>query len=343
MFSIKAMLNTPKKKILAAGMFVLAGCGVATHLFLQNTRAVLALEEAVFGPYSLPVAKTLESLACKVPVKEGIALTRQALTIREYELEGDCLEIADNLERLAHRLTQDPNGMPEAQRHIKRALAIWKVRQGGNSLKYAQHLTDVREFCRDDGEYLKLNRQIVAIKEELLDVADPGLVCEQRFLALWYLKRGRNEEALAELKRMLKLEEKALGSNDPLVADTINDLGWFNQRLGRYADAEAAYLRSLAIRQQLGETEYIPILNNLDTLADFYFRQNRYVEAERYYKLSLDFRDRKEGINSIDSRSILRDYAKLCRKLNRNQEAEKMENRAEELEKRHRKIQHGHG
>jgi tetratricopeptide (TPR) repeat protein len=74
-------------------------------------------------------------------------------------------------------------------------------------------------------------------------------------LAELYKEEGRYADAEPLYKRVLAINEKALGPDHPSVALALNDLAELYKEEGRYADAEPLYKRALASTpEQKGST-----------------------------------------------------------------------------------------
>jgi tetratricopeptide (TPR) repeat protein len=74
------------------------------------------------------------------------------------------------------------------------------------------------------------------------------------------------------------------------------------------------------------------LANSLNNLARFYREQGNYVESEKLYKQSLALREKAFGHNHPSVAASLRNYADLLRKMNRNQEAEALDQQAAAIE-----------
>jgi CHAT domain-containing protein/tetratricopeptide (TPR) repeat protein len=77
----------------------------------------------------------------------------------------------------------------------------------------------------------------------------------------------------------LAIREKALGTDHPDVAQSLNSLAnlYFNQ--SRYADAEPLYQRSLAIYEKALGPGHPEVANSLNNLAELYRSQGRYTDS----------------------------------------------------------------
>jgi CHAT domain-containing protein/tetratricopeptide (TPR) repeat protein len=138
---------------------------------------------------------------------------------------------------------------------------------------------------------------------------------------------GKYAEAIPLAKRELALYEKALGPDDPKVADALSNLAelYFNQR--RYADAELLYKRALAIREKtLGpEDPYVGL--TLANLADTYEAEGRLADAESLYERALAIEEKEFGPGDANVTPLVERLAETYRGEGRYTEAEPLEKR----------------
>nr|MCH9684198.1 tetratricopeptide repeat protein [Deltaproteobacteria bacterium] len=88
----------------------------------------------------------------------------------------------------------------------------------------------------------------------------------------------------------LKLQEDALGPDDPDVAINVNNLGSALAALGSYEEAEQQIQRALALREQLYGPVHPLTAETMTNLGDLYRLQGKYDEAEPLFLRSLDVR-----------------------------------------------------
>ena len=69
-------------------------------------------------------------------------------------------------------------------------------------------------------------------------------------LAVLYQEMGRPADAEPLATRALALREKAFGSNNPQLVNTMHNLAELYRTLGRNAEAEALNKRAEAIKQK---------------------------------------------------------------------------------------------
>ena len=89
----------------------------------------------------------------------------------------------------------------------------------------------------------------------------------------------------------MSIRKKALGSNHPDVAASLDSLAELYQDQGRYADAEPLYKRSLAIRERTFGPNHPDVANSQNNLATLY--SDWFDEYRLYHRK--DGRVHKEG------------------------------------------------
>jgi CHAT domain-containing protein/Tfp pilus assembly protein PilF len=129
-------------------------------------------------------------------------------------------------------------------------------------------------------------------------------------------------------KRALTIREKALGTDHPDVALSLNNLADLYDQQGRYADAEPLYKRSLAIREKALGLDHPDVASSLNNLASLYQNQGRYADAEPLYKRSLAIWEKALGPDHPSIATSLNNLAILYDKQGRYADAEPLYQRA---------------
>ena len=102
-----------------------------------------------------------------------------------------------------------------------------------------------------------------------------------------FYSQGRYQEAIPVARRLLAINEKALGPDHPNVATSLNDLAVLYDSLGDYARAEPLFKRSLAIYEKALGPDHPDVATNLNNLGMLYDSLGDYPRAEPLYKRSL--------------------------------------------------------
>lgn len=115
-------------------------------------------------------------------------------------------------------------------------------------------------------------------------------------------KEGKFDEAIPLAKRVLKIREKLLPANDPLVADSIGNLAMLYLSKRKFDDADSLLKRVLSIYEQTpGENTFV-MAKTLDSLALVRLFKSDVKKAEEYYLRALST---KERALSADHEEIL--------------------------------------
>jgi tetratricopeptide (TPR) repeat protein len=100
---------------------------------------------------------------------------------------------------------------------------------------------------------------------------------------------------------------------------------------GRLKEAERLYIRALRIQENASSKDRSSNAVYLQALADLYTGEERYSEAETLYKQAVDIWEGSLGPKSPAVAGVLESYVKLLRKMSRNDEAIRVEQRAKAI------------
>ena len=141
-------------------------------------------------------------------------------------------------------------------------------------------------------------------------------------------QQGKYTEAIPLAKQVLDIHEKALGTEHPDYAESLNNLAFFYQTQGRYDEAEPLYKRSLDIREKALGENHPDVATSLNNLAGLYYSQGRYSEAEPLYQRSLAIREKAFGKDHPNVATSLNNLALLYDNQGRFDEAEPLYKRS---------------
>ena len=110
-----------------------------------------------------------------------------------------------------------------------------------------------------------------------------------------YQVQGNYPTAEPLYKRSLAILEKALGSEHPSVAQSLNNLAFLYQSQGNYPTAEPLYKRSLTIREKALGANHPDVAQSLNNLAVLYAAQGNVSSAEPLYRRSLAISEKALG------------------------------------------------
>ncbi len=123
------------------------------------------------------------------------------------------------------------------------------------------------------------------IKEYDLEFQESARLLNQA--GFYCYERAQFTEAEPLYVLSLSIYEKALGSEHPDVAMSLNNLAVLYNEQGKYSEAEERHIQSLSIREKVHGPEHQEVAQSLNNLALLYSDQGKYTEAEELYQRSL--------------------------------------------------------
>ena len=206
----------------------------------------------------------------------------------------------------------------EAERLLRRALAIWEARDPDN-LDTATGLNNLGVLLRFRGRYFgeaeELLRRALKIREAALGPDHPDTAISLNNLALLLQAQNQYEEAELLLRQALEIREAA---HHPDIVYTLNDLAELLRAQGQpgeaAGEAERLLRRALEIRKAalgLDHPDTATSLNSLGVLLRF---QGRYCgEAEQLLRRALAIREAALGPDHPDIAQSLNNLAEVLR------------------------------
>jgi tetratricopeptide (TPR) repeat protein len=110
---------------------------------------------------------------------------------------------------------------------------------------------------------------------------DPGLLYQQ---VLELYQEGKFQQAIPLAEKLLAIKKRALGPEDPSIAQSLNNLAILYQQMGAYAKAEPLFEQALQINQKALGPEHPDTATSLNNLAELYRAQGQYGKAEPLYE-----------------------------------------------------------
>jgi class 3 adenylate cyclase/tetratricopeptide (TPR) repeat protein len=158
----------------------------------------------------------------------------------------------------------------------------------------------------------------------------------------YLLDRGRFDEAVRLMECVLAVGERHYGSEDAVVAVTLNVLAAAHAARGEYARAQALHERALAIRERALEPTHTDIAQSLNNLANVYFFRAQYAEAEPLYRRALSISESALGPEHYLVAANLHNLGQALGGLGRHGEAEDLHERALAIRERTLGTEHPH-
>lgn len=141
-------------------------------------------------------------------------------------------------------------------------------------------------------------------------------------LAESYFEQADYKEAQKVYEKILAIKQKQLGAQDPGLVDDLNKLAEVLWVQGNYRAAEPFVRRSVSILESAQPMDMLKLSESVRTLAGLYFKQGKYEPCLPLLEHALMMKRMELGEEHKDVGSILREYAKLLKKLGRKDEAE---------------------
>lgn len=265
---------------------------------------------------------------------EAAALERRLKTLKEARqikstTESGYSQSAWQLHQMASSGSERQGQTGEEQRVLNRAkeAPFTDSRLGG----MFDTLADVHYQQGRFAEAEPLYKNILRIDEKTLGPIHPGIASDLTNLALLYVSDGKYREAEPLLKRALSIYEANYGTDNLLVIKARSLLASVYEHLGNLPQAETNYKEALELgKKELGPNniETARILNNL---AFLYYHEGKLNESDTLYKWALASTEGALGPQDPAVAACLQDYAQVLRKLNRTEEADKLEARANSI------------
>ncbi|GHO94447.1 tetratricopeptide repeat protein [Reticulibacter mediterranei] len=218
---------------------------------------------------------------------------QKALIIYEKSPETEQRDIAvllHNLGSLYHKQEQ----YEEAEKFYEKALVIFEKTLGGHPYYTLHYLTSA------------FNSR--------------GMI---------YRHRKMYHKAIEMYQRALNIYQEIIETIEyPAAAITLQNIALTQVEQGKYEEAERLYKQAIEIlvngREMGAELGQIALVKN--NLASLYQRQERFQEAESLYQQVLNFRKKALGLKHPDTVDTIKSYTSLLRDMNRENDAEMLEN-----------------
>jgi len=133
-------------------------------------------------------------------------------------------------------------------------------------------------------------------------------------------------------KKALIIRERNLPHDHEDVATCCNNLAAVMFKNDKFKESEDLYVRTLNIREKQEGKNSKGVANVLYQLGMVFHAQKRWEKAEDYYKQALEIKNKIFGPDHVELVHLLKNYAHLLRKTNREPTAVQMEQFASSIE-----------
>lgn len=137
------------------------------------------------------------------------------------------------------------------------------------------------ERALNQGKLEEAESMWLAAMEETEDFSedDPRRATTLEGLAEAYFRQGKHSSAEQCCRQVLRIYERALGTDHPDVGVTANNLAMLLHAQRKYADAEPLYKQALNIRQKALGNNHPDVIRLLESYADLLMKTHREEEA----------------------------------------------------------------
>lgn len=177
--------------------------------------------------------------------------------------------------------------------------------------------------------YLKAVEMATASGKEDLQLAEA-----LEDLGRFYKEQGDfpNAERLYERAKAIQMENLEPGAG--VILGTIERLGALYEEDGKFAEVETLFRSAIEKKSALPQG-HLSLIASLNDLAEFLERQERFTEAELYYERALrQFPTTARAYKDSNVAIVMRNYARLLRKMNQPNKAAEYENDADTFDPR---------
>ncbi|KAH6874681.1 hypothetical protein B0T10DRAFT_610521, partial [Thelonectria olida] len=158
--------------------------------------------------------------------------------------------------------------------------------------------------------------------------------------AITAYEQGKYDDAESMQRRVMELQEDALGSEHPDTLESMNNLVVILDRQGRYGEAELIERRVINIQEKILGSEHPYTLSSMNNLAVVLDRQGRYGEAEAMHRQTLELRQKVLGHEHPDTLMNMNNLAPVLVSQCKHAEAEQLLRQTIRLQRRARGTDH---
>ena len=242
---------------------------------------------------------------------QSAELLRQSLAQQRKDPSTDPIQLADTLTKLAISLST-MNQYEEAQQLLEESLAIHdgvdlQVVSDQERVNHAETLNAYARLFQVRGDYDKAE-QYFDRAMDLLRALPDGL--NETAVALNGLGgirhyQGRFEEALANMREVIRIQKHIHGERHTYYTMALNNLATMLTDLERFAEAADLSRKSLAIQQQMLGEGHPYLGNTLRALGILSHRQGDFDAAEDYLQQALAIKRKSHQKDNVTIAVIL--------------------------------------
>ncbi|KAJ7337906.1 hypothetical protein OS493_008065 [Desmophyllum pertusum] len=273
------------------------------------------------------------------------------LYLKEQEKGGETINAVKKLFRLAFRMSEsqsDAGHMTAVEPLLQRCLGLKKSayseeeircdsKVAGDYCEVVQALAclfvDTEQF--DAAE--PLHREVLELDEKFADERPNGwskVATTLNGLGILYYRTNKFDEALEYYNRCLELHRQTLPPTDPLIPDTLTNIGALYKSMGRWEDCAKILEEALQVYEEAYFGQLPPnVGGTMMNLGMAYFRIYDISKAEPLYQRALDIRTKAYGPDHHDVGQTLLSYSALLLSVDAKKSADAAKRAVEIFEK----------
>jgi tetratricopeptide (TPR) repeat protein len=300
-------------------------------------RRIIDIDTKRFGLMNRDVSADLVSLgrttSFKPDTTEAESHYMQALPIDQ--LLNDDQATAEVIQALAG-LARIQNNPEKADALLAREIEALKLNTGRNDQKISTMLMQRANQASIRGDYVSaagFAELSMEIEKRITGETSPDVRGRLGIIADYYRHLGNFDTAALYLQQALQMAEA--DKNDAQHLSEIGPLlglARIYQQEKKYPDAEATLMRLLELENKAWDQEDSSFANTTFQLANLYAEESKNLEAEVQYRRTIALADGGHGSINHLLPQYLGQYAHFLKKLNRNEEADKVLKRAIDIQ-----------
>jgi serine/threonine protein kinase len=287
---------------------------------------------ALYGPDSLEYADALSATTfatvagvSAIDRPEYVDIRAHAHAIRLHHMQPDDPRMAFSYATLGS--AQIMAGLPEGEENLRRALELVRRTDPPEDQVHLWVLNDLAVAEVGKREYrnaVELFREALRIRERIYPEGHGDRNLGLNNLGYTLLLAGERTEARRYIQAALSANERTYGPDHVQVARTLQSLGELERQEGHLDRARALLLRGLDIFQRI-DSENPELPDTLLSLARLEETDGHLEESLKHLARARAINLHMPGYTAVDPTP---DYIRLLRKVGRNDEAARVEARA---------------
>jgi serine/threonine protein kinase/tetratricopeptide (TPR) repeat protein len=224
--------------------------------------------------------------------------------------------------------------VPEAQRHIERALDLRRRVLGEKHPDTLTTMHTLASLYDDQGKYeraLPLFGEVIDLRRRALGHEHADTLDSMQKLAGVQLAKGAYGDAEALMMKTLDAKRRTLGRDHSSTLGAMNELASAYLAQGKYAQAEPLYTEAYEGLRRVSGEEHPDTLQGANNLAVLLGREGKYAQAEPLFARVLDVRRRVLGPSHAETMRSINNLGALYSLQRKFAEAEALYKEALEL------------